>query len=100
VIRHTVSFSLVHPEGSTAEADFLTTGARTLAAVPGVVDFVVSRQVSAKSDHAFQFAMSFADQGAYDAYDAHSDHRDFVAARWSEEVSSFRELDLIPYDVS
>ncbi|ROS61162.1 stress responsive alpha/beta barrel protein [Frigoribacterium sp. PhB160] len=96
MIRHTVSFSLVHPAGSDAEADFLSTGARTLSAIPGVEDFVVSRQVSPKSDHAFQFAMSFADQAAYDAYDAHPDHRGFVASRWAAEVSSFQELDLVP----
>lgn len=96
MIRHTVSFALVHPEGSDAEADFLSTGARTLIAIPGVEDFVVSRQISAKSDHAFQFAMTFADQAAYDAYDSHPDHRSFVAARWEAEVTSFQELDLSP----
>jgi len=100
VIRHTVSFALVHPAGSDAEADFLSAGAGMLTAIPGVVDFVVSRQVSAKSDHGFQFAMSFVDQAAYDAYDAHPDHRGFVASRWEAEVASFQELDLITYDWS
>lgn len=96
MIRHTVSFALLHPEGSEGEVDFLSTGARTLTAIPGVEDFVVSRQVSAKSDHTFQFAMSFADQAAYDAYDSHPDHRGFVATRWEAEVTSFQELDLKP----
>lgn len=96
MIRHTVSFSLAHPEGSEAEADFLSTGVRMLTAIPGVEDFVVSRQVSAKSEHAFQFAMTFADQAAYDAYDAHPEHRGFVASRWEAEVRSFQELDLVP----
>lgn len=96
MIRHTVSFSLVHPADSDAGTEFLSTGARTLSAIPGVEDFVVSRQVSAKSEHAFQFAMTFADQAAYDAYDTHPDHRGFVASRWAVEVSSFQELDLVP----
>lgn len=96
MIRHTVSFSLIHPAGSDAEAEFLSTGARTLSAIPGVESFVVSRQVSAKSEHAFQFAMTFADQATYDAYDSHPDHRGFVASRWEAEVASFQELDLVP----
>jgi hypothetical protein len=98
VIRHTVAFRLVHPSGSPEETEFLDTGRRTLAAIPGVEDFVVSRQVSAKSEHTFQFAMSFADQAAYDAYDAHPDHQGFVRTRWLTEVAAFDELDLVPLD--
>lgn len=88
------SFALVHPEGSVAEADFLSTGERTLTAIPCVEDFVVCRQVSVKSHHAIQFAMTFADQAAYDAY---PEHRGFEANRWEAEVISFQELDLVPF---
>ena len=34
-IRHTVAFTLVHPEGSAKEHDFLEAAAR-LASIPGV----------------------------------------------------------------
>ena len=37
-IRHTVVFTLSHPEGSAEEAEFLATAAR-LAAIPGVRGF-------------------------------------------------------------
>ncbi len=97
MIRHTVAFTLAHASGSDEERDFLTEGPRMLRAIPGVQDFVVSRQVSAKSDYAFQFAMTFADEAAYAAYDAHPDHREFVATRWAGEVVAFEELDFTPY---
>ena len=98
MIRHTVAFSLVHAPGSPQECAFLTEGPALLAAIPGVEDFTVSRQVGAKSPYRFQFAMTFADQAAYDAYDAHPDHQGFVATRWAHEVADFAELDLVPYD--
>ena len=96
MIRHTVSFTLVHAEGSAEEAAFLARGREVLTGVPGVEDFQVSRQVSPKSPHRFQFAMTFADEAAYLAYDAHPAHRDFVASSWEPEVADFQELDLVP----
>lgn len=97
MIRHTVAFSLVHAAGSAEEQEFLTSGAALLRAIPGVQDFVVSRQVSAGTSYRFQFAMGFADADAYAAYDAHPDHQEFVARRWATEVSEFQELDLVAY---
>ena len=96
MIQHTVVFRLVHAPGSPDEAEFLATARRTLAAVPGVRDFTVSRQVSAKSPLTFQFSMVFDDDAAYAAYDAHPAHRGFVAERWVPEVAEFQELDLVP----
>jgi len=98
MIRHTVAFRLVHPEGSAEEAAFLADGVRILTGIPGVQDFAVSRQVSPKSEHRFQFAMTFADQPAYDAYNVHPDHVGFVEGRWVPEVAAFDELDLVPLD--
>lgn len=96
MIQHTVVFRLVHAPGSPDEAEFLATARRTLAAVPGVRDFTVSRQVSTKSLLTFQFSMVFDDDDAYAAYDAHPAHRAFVAERWVPEVAEFQELDLVP----
>lgn len=96
MIRHTVAFRLIHSEGSHEEAAFLADGRRILTGIPGVEEFVVSRQVSPKSDHRFQFAMTFADQDAYDAYNVHPDHVGFVEGRWVPEVAAFDELDLVP----
>jgi hypothetical protein len=97
VIRHTVAFTLRHEPGSPAETAFLEDGRRTLTAIPGVRDFAVSRQVSPKSGYRFQFAMSFADASAYDAYTTHPSHVAFVEQRWVPEVAEFEELDFEAY---
>lgn len=95
-IQHTVVFGLVHEPGSPAEAEFLGTARATLSAIPGVSDFTVHKQVSPKSDLGWQFSMIFADQAAYDAYDVHPAHVDFVATRWQGEVEVFQEYDFVP----
>ena len=94
-IQHTVVFRLVHPAGSAAEQEFLDTARSTLPAIPGVEDFTVSRQVSAKSDLAWRFSMVFEDEAAYAAYDSHPAHTDFVATRWAHEVAAFQEYDFV-----
>ena len=94
-IQHTVVFRLVHAPGSEGERDFLETGRRTLTAIPGVADFAVNRQVSPKSDLTHQFTMVLADQAAYDAYNAHPAHVDFVGSRWMPEVEAFQEYDFV-----
>jgi hypothetical protein len=39
--------------------------------------------------------MEFADQAAYDSYNAHPEHRSFVEKRWLQEVSDFLESDYV-----
>ena len=97
-IQHTVVFRLVHTPGSAPEQEFLSTGRRTLSAIPGVQDFTISSQVSAESDMCWQFSMIFASRAEYDAYDAHPDHRGFVAERWEREVDAFQEYDFVVHD--
>jgi hypothetical protein len=92
-IQHTVVFQLAHEAGSAAETDFLDTATATLTGIPGVTEFVVNRQVSAKSDLDWQFSMVFADQAAYDGYNTHPDHVEFVQGRWVPEVAEFQEYD-------
>ncbi|WP_396667834.1 Dabb family protein [Microbacterium sp. R86528] len=94
-IQHTVVFRLVHSAGSAEESEFLDAGPDILAAIPGVQNFAVARQVSAKSALTHQFSMSFADQSAYDAYNNHPDHVAFVANRWVTEVAEFQEYDFV-----
>ncbi len=91
-IRHGVVFSLKHEEGSDAEADFLRANA-ALAAIPGVEAFELMREVSAKNDYRFALTMEFADRSAYEAYNEHPAHVQFVSERWMNEVSDFLELD-------
>lgn len=94
-IPPTVVFALSHEAGSDLEQDFLDTGRRTLSTLPGVQDFTVNRQVSAKTDLARQFSMNFASQQEYDADDAHPYHREFVATCWQREVARFQEYDFV-----
>jgi hypothetical protein len=96
-IRHTVAFALPFPEGSSEEAAFLR-AARELASLPGVEHFVVLRSLREQSDLPWTLSMDFADQAAYDAYNAHPAHRRFVDATWLPTVTSFAESDhlLVP----
>jgi hypothetical protein len=91
-IRHTVVFTLSHPEGSPAEADFLAT-AGALAAIPGVEAFQILRETSPKNAYRFGISMEFAGPEAYTAYNEHPDHVRFVNDRWLPEVSDFLEVD-------
>jgi heme-degrading monooxygenase HmoA len=91
-IRHTVSFSLAHPHGSEEESAFLA-AARGLAAIPGVEAFELLAEVSPKNQFRYGISMEFADQAAYEAYNAHADHVRFVEERWLKEVADFLEID-------
>ena len=91
-IRHTVVFTLSHPEGSPEEADFLAT-AEALAAIPGVEAFQILRETSPKNAYRFGISMEFAGPEAYAAYNEHPDHVRFVNDRWLPEVADFLEVD-------
>jgi hypothetical protein len=91
-IRHTVVFTLSHPEGSPAEADFLA-AARALAAIPGVEEFQILRETSPKNAYRFGISMEFAGPAAYAAYNEYPDHVRFVQERWLAEVADFLEVD-------
>jgi Stress responsive A/B Barrel Domain len=94
-IRHTVVFTLSHPEGSPAEADFLA-AAGALSAIPGVEAFQILRETSPKNAYRFGISMEFAGPEAYAAYNEHPDHVRFVNDRWLAEVSDFLEVDYEP----
>jgi quinol monooxygenase YgiN len=93
-IRHSVVFTLAHPDGSAEEAAFLDAIAR-LEAIPGVEAFELMREVSPKNDHRFGLTMEFADPAAYNAYNEHPDHVEFVERRWDAEVTNFLEIDTV-----
>jgi hypothetical protein len=93
-IRHTVVFTLAHPEGSAEERDFLESAER-LAVIPGVEAFELLAEVSPKNGYRFGISMEFADRAAYEAYNNHPDHARFVQERWLADVSDFLELDYV-----
>lgn len=95
VIRHMAVFTLKHAPDAPETAAFLKDGADILSSIPVVSNFEVLCQVSAKCDFQYGFSMEFADQEAYDAYNAHPDHKAFVANRWDVEVAAFQEIDFV-----
>ena len=98
-ITHMVTFTL-YAGKDTAEAEaFLKESAEALAVIPGVENFQVLRQVSAKNEFDYGFSLVFADQAAYDAYNEHPVHRKYVEERWEKEVSRFQEIDLINHGI-
>ena len=94
MIRHTVVFTLKHPQGSAEEKTFLE-DALVLTKIPTVQNFEQLKQVSTKNGYKFGFSMEFADQAAYDAYNDHPIHVAFVRDRWKTEVSDFMEIDYV-----
>ena len=93
-VRHTVTFTLVHEEGSVEERDFLQ-AAEHLATIPGVEAFELLAEVSPKNGYRYGISMEFADRSAYERYNEHPDHVRFVQERWLSEVSDFLELDYV-----
>jgi len=93
-IRHTVVFKLIHVNGSPEERAFLI-AARKLSAISGVEKFECLKQVSKKNEFEFGLSMEFANQDAYDHYNNHPEHVDFVQQRWLKEVEEFMEIDYV-----
>ena len=93
-IVHSVFFKLKHEAASTGESDFFAK-AGGLAAIPGVENFQVLREVSSKNPYTFGFSMEFATQADYDSYNDHADHVSFVQNVWMNEVEEFQEIDYI-----
>lgn len=94
-ITHMVTFSLHVGKDSPEAIAFLKESAAELAAIPGVQQFEVFHQVSSKNEYDYGFSMIFANQDAYDSYNNHPVHQNYVATRWLTEVSHFQEIDLI-----
>lgn len=92
MIRHTVVFTLKHPQGSEAEAEFLHKASQ-LEKINVVNKFEMLRQVSKKNPYQFGLSMEFASQTEYDYYNEHPDHLAFVEQVWLKEVSDFMEID-------
>jgi heme-degrading monooxygenase HmoA len=95
MIRHAALFRLKESKGSPAEASFLA-ALSALRTIPGVQDFLVSRETSPKNPYDYAVSMTFADQAAYDAYNTHPQHVAFVQGRWVPEVAEFMEHDTVP----
>ncbi len=99
MIIHTVAFKTRHAIGSEEEKEFLRAGI-ALGKLPMVTNFKCYKQVSQKNDFQYGFFMEFASQDAYDAYNGHPDHVQFVETRWKPEVEDFLEIDYVDHDMT
>jgi hypothetical protein len=99
MILHTVAFKTKHKPNSPEERDFLKAGV-DLGQLPMVQNFCCYKQVSSKNAFDFGFSMEFESRQAYDAYNQHPAHVDFVQSRWIQEVVDFLELDYMKHQVS
>ena len=97
MITHTVVFKLKHNIGSAEEAVFLEK-AKALASLETVENFKVVKQVSAKNPYTFALFMDFQSQQAFEDYNDHPKHIDFVKNVWLVEVEKFMELDYVVLD--
>jgi len=98
MIKHTVFFRLKHELGSVEEKKFLEKACE-LANITTTKNFECLKQTSKKNDFTFGLAMDFEDQEAYDFYNNHPDHVDFVENVWLKEVEDFMEIDYTIYSV-
>ncbi len=96
MIRHTVVFTLKHPKGSVAEAEFLKKAAK-LERINVVQKFEILHQISQKNPFDFGLSMEFASMTEFRYYNEHPDHLDFVEYVWKKEVSEFMEIDYQPH---
>lgn len=93
--------SIVHTVFFTLESDNVL-GVQTfkersleLAEIPGVEDFAWVEETSPKNDFEYGLTMRFADQAAYNAYNIHPQHVEYVERVWKPNVSDFMEIDYV-----
>jgi|GEM_PF-202533 len=92
-IKHMVIFDLKHEKGSEEAKRFLQNGVRMLGPIPGVEEFKALNQISPKNDYTYGFSMVFENEQAYENYNNHPVHVDFVENLWKKEVTRFLEID-------
>jgi hypothetical protein len=92
-ITHTVFFTLQHEPNTQEAADFLKNSADLLSKIPHVEKFKVLNQISPKNQYNFGFYMEFPNREAYEAYNNHPNHVEYVAAIWKKDVKDFMEID-------
>ncbi|WP_428666075.1 Dabb family protein [Runella sp.] len=95
MIRHSVIFKLKsNIEEDQKKAFFDAVDA--LAAISGVQNFEVLKQVSPKNHYEYGISMEFDTTELYDYYSNHPDHVYFVQHFWLNTVEDFLEIDYVP----
>ncbi len=92
-IKHSVIFSFKTGTDNVSRDSFFK-AANRLSGINGVKNFEIARQVSTKNPYQFSIAMSFDTRALYDAYNAHSEHTNFINEYWIPYIDQFLEIDL------
>jgi len=95
MIRHTIVFKLKYSTGSREESKFLNAAVK-LSSIPGVHHFECLLQTSKKNNFEYGISMEFDTKEAYEDYNQHLDHVDFVETFWIRDVTDFLEIDFEP----
>lgn len=95
MIRHTVVFKLKYSKGSPEESEFLNAAGK-LSSIPGVHYFECLLQIRKNNNFEYGISMEFDTKEAYEAYNQHPDHTDFVKTFWMRDVADFLEIDFEP----
>lgn len=91
-VRHIVVFALKHPDDSALAQNFLE-AAQKLTHIAGVENFEIVREISSKNGYEWGIIMEFASKAAYEAYNHHPSHIEFVQNWWLANVEQFLEID-------
>lgn len=91
-IRHSVIFTF--NEGmSSDEKQVFFDEVRKLSTIRGVENFEILKQVSVKNKFEHGILMEFKDNEAYQYYNNHPNHVEFVQNIWLKQVDDFLEID-------
>ena len=91
-IAHAVYFKLKISPTSTEAAAFFQ-AAKELAAIEGVRDLKILKQISAQNNFDFGISMHFDSTQDYNAYNDNLQHLAFVNDYWMKYVEDFIEID-------
>jgi hypothetical protein len=95
-IQHVVIFNLKNSEEQHIRS-FMGNSRTILSGIPNVQHFEAVKQVSVKNSFLYGFSMSFADDAAYQSYNAHPAHTAYLENYWFKYVSEFLEIDFKPF---
>lgn len=91
-IHHSAYF-VFNDSLSSDDTELFFTEIKKLAAIPGVIGFKVVNEISPKNSYNYGVTMEFENQEAYQAYNSHPMHVDFVQNYWLKMVKDFMEID-------
>lgn len=97
MVKHGVIFRF-NNSADQAEKEIFLQAADDLKKIPGVRNLEVLRQVSKKNNFEYGIFMEFSTETAYQSYNEHPLHQQFITKYWIPNIQEFLEIDLKPLD--